>query len=253
LGGGWAWYCSRVLSDNLIARFRGRVFVLTGAGISVASGIRPFRGDHGLYEGLNPYELASPEAFAERPVTVWNWYLMRIHEGKHARPNPAHKALVGMEREAAMLTVVTSNVDELHEEAGSTRVFHLHGRIFERRCTVCDFLEQVDPYSLPERVDEATLFRCRCGHVLRPNVVWFGEHPWPRAIDAVQFEMPKAHVVLEIGSSGAVSYGFTEAAAAAGIPVVVINPDAEETPGMTVINEKAEDALPRLLDRILSR
>lgn len=242
-----------MLSDDLLLRLKKRVLVLTGAGISVASGIRPFRGDDGLYEGLNPYELASPEAFAKRPVTVWNWYLMRIHEGKHARPNPAHYALARLEEIAEHFTLVTSNVDELHEETGSKRVFHLHGRIFERTCISCDFLERIDPFALPKKVDEATLFRCRCGNLLRPNVVWFGEYPWPQSIGAVRTELPKADIVLEVGSSGAVSYGFAEAAVSLGIPVVVVNPDGTASRGMTSIDEKAEDFLPRLLDGILSR
>lgn len=236
----------RMLSPELIERLRGRVLVLTGAGISVASGIRPFRGDEGLYEGLNPYELASPEAFAKQPVTVWNWYLMRIHQGKAAQPNPAHLALAEMERKAKHLTLITSNVDELHEMAGSQRVFHLHGRIFERLCTRCKTTERIN--NLPEKIDESTLFRCHCGGLLRPNVVWFGEYPWAEAVDAVRAELPKADIVLEVGSSGVVSYGFSEAAASIGIPVVVINPDGGGTPEMMVIEEKAEIALPRLVE-----
>ena len=239
-----------MLAPEIVSRLRGRVLVLTGAGISVASGIRPFRGEDGLYEGLNPYELASPGAFAQRPVTVWNWYLMRIHQGKSALPNPAHFALAALEGRAERLTLVTSNVDELHEQAGSSRVFHLHGKIFERSCTGCAAVERVDPFALPERIDEATLFRCRCGGYQRPHVVWFGEYPWAEAVDTVRAELPKADVVLEVGSSGVVSYGFAEAAVSLGIPVVVVNPDPFSAPGMTVVQEKAEIALPRLVDEV---
>lgn len=239
-----------MLPPDLLQRLRGRVFVLTGAGVSVASGIRPFRGDEGLYEGLNPYELASPGAFAEHPVTVWNWYLMRIHEGKHAQPNPAHQALASLESLSKRFTLVTSNVDELHEQAGSQRVFHLHGRIFERLCTGCGAIDRIDPFALPERVDEASLFRCGCGNLRRPNVVWFGEYPWSSAIQEVQAELPRADVVLEVGSSGVVSYGFSEMAFRGGIPVVIINPDGGGLPGMTILEEPAEVALPKILEEV---
>src|SRR5688572_229246 len=108
-----------MLPPELLARLHGRVFVQTGAGISVASGIRPFRGDEGLYKGLNPYDLASPEAFFNDPATVWNWYLMRVRDAWNCKPNPAHYALVDLDDRCAELTLVTSNVDPLHEMAGA--------------------------------------------------------------------------------------------------------------------------------------
>jgi NAD-dependent deacetylase len=213
----------------------------------VASGIAPFRGDGGLYEGLNPYELASPEAFARHPFTVWNWYLMRIHQGKGAKPNPAHLALAEMEQLAAEVTIVTSNVDELHEQAGSNRVYHLHGRIFEQKCSVCSHRRPIDPFELPERIDEETIFRCDCGNLLRPNVVWFGEYPWPDAVEEASRGIEEADAVLEVGSSGIVSYGFAEMAAARGKPVLCINPEPEIIGRIPVWEEKAEIALPQLV------
>jgi NAD-dependent deacetylase len=224
-----------------------RILVLTGAGISVASGIAPFRGDGGLYEGLNPYELATPEAFAKHPVTVWNWYLMRIHQGKAARPNAAHLALAELESIAKEVVLVTSNVDELHEQSGSSRVFHLHGRITQQKCSSCGSIQPLNLFELPERVDESTLFRCQCNGLLRPNVVWFGEYPWRDAVDAASDGIENCDAVLEVGSSGVVSYGFSEMAARRGKFVLRINPDVEESHGIHAWREKAEVALPQFI------
>ena len=236
-----------MLAAPLLARLRGRVFVLTGAGVSAASGIRTFRGDDGLYRGLDPTTLASPEGFFTDPATVWNWYLMRVRTAWDAKPNAAHTALVELERKAADFTLVTSNVDPLHERAGSSRAFHLHGDIMQTRCTDCDRVAPLDPFAWPEEVDDDTLPTCPCGGVLRPNVVWFGETPWPEAIDAIRRKLPEAQVFLEVGTSGAVSYGLDEMAARLGIPVVRINPDPRPWQGVTEVNAPAEVALPELV------
>lgn len=235
------------MDSSVADKLRGRVLVLTGAGISVASGIAPFRGDGGLYEGLNPYELASPQAFAARPVTVWNWYLMRIHQGLSAKPNPAHTALAELDSLVDALTLVTSNVDELHEQAGSPEVFHLHGRILQFLCSGCRKVTPIPISDLPEKVDEATIFRCDCGWLLRPNVVWFGEYPWEKAVEAALDGIQRADAVIEVGSSGAVTYGFAEEAAQRGKFVLRINPEPEPHRGIELWTEKAEMALPQLV------
>jgi NAD-dependent deacetylase len=236
------------LNEAEIAKLlRGRVLVLTGAGVSAASGIQTFRGHGGLYEGLNPYELASPEAFFNEPAKVWRWYLMRIRQSLDARPNPAHTALADLEQAAESVTIVTSNVDNLHQQAGSKNVFRLHGDVLEISCTTCGKVSPLEVDKYPERVDDDTLPACECGGIGRPNVVWFGEYPWPEAIDAVERELPTASIVLEVGSSGVVSYGFSDFAAAIGKPVVRINPEGGGSPGVDLIQEPAEVALPRLV------
>lgn len=235
------------MDSSVADKLRGRVLVLTGAGISVASGIAPFRGNGGLYEGLNPYELASPQAFAAQPVTVWNWYLMRIHQGLSAKPNPAHTALAEMDSLVDALTLVTSNVDELHEQAGSRKVFHLHGRIHQFLCSGCRKVTPMPISDLPEKVDEETVFRCDCGWLLRPNVVWFGEYPWEDAVEAALDGIQSADAVIEVGSSGAVTYGFAEDAASRGKFVLRLNPDPEPHQGIEPWPEKAEVALPQLV------
>ncbi len=234
--------------DRIGRQLRGDVLVFTGAGISVASGLPTFRGEAGLYEGLNPYEIATPQAFAKHPVTVWNWYLLRIHEGKDAVPNEAHLALAELEDVAKRVTIVTSNVDPLHERAGSTRIFKLHGDILQACCTRCKKVQQLDPEALPARVNEKTLFKCECGGLMRPNVVWFGEFPNNAASEAALRGAYEADIVLEVGTSGVVSYGFTEMAVEEGKMVIRINTEPVIQHGIYVISDPAEQALPALVE-----
>lgn len=226
---------------------RGRVLVFTGAGISVASGLPTFRGAGGLYEGRNPYELATLQAFQETPVTVWNWYLMRIHAAREAQPNDAHHALAELENIAENVTIVTTNVDPLHQMAGSHNIYHLHGDILETKCLACGKIAPLDLKTLPESLTEDTLFRCDCTSLLRPNIVWFGEQPWPEGFEAVNRELPNATIVLEVGQSGTVTYGLTEHAVQFGIPVIRINPEPVEHPGILCLPAPAEDLLPALV------
>lgn len=238
-----------MLEPSLLVLLRGRVFVHTGAGISVASGIRPFRGNEGLYKGLNPYDLASPEAFFHQPETVWNWYLKRVRDAWDCQPNAAHLALVELERRAEEFTLVTSNVDPLHERAGSQNVHRMHGDIMQTLCTGCGEIAPLNPEKYPEEVDESTLPLCeRCGGLLRPNVVWFAERPWSDAMSAIQVGLPRAQILLEIGTSGVVTYNLDHMAYEMGIPVVRINPDPRPDKGVTEINGKAEEILPQLLE-----
>lgn len=242
------------IDGEIVRRLRGNVLVLTGAGISVASGLPTFRGNEGLYEGLNPYELASPEAFAEYPVTVWNWYAMHIHQGKGAQPNAAHRALVDLESRARGFTLITSNVDPLHERAGSRRVYKLHGNILETRCTRCRAVEPLDISKLPTRFEsEAELPTCACGGRLRPNVVWFGESPNIAALEAAQRSIPIVDIAVEVGTSGVVSYGIADILVALGTPLIRVNPDATSEPGVIPLAGKSEEVLPELVARVLER
>lgn len=237
-----------MLSPELLERFRGRVFVHTGAGISVASGIQTFRGDEGLYKGLNPMDLASPEAFFMQPEIVWNWYLMRVRQAWKCRPNAGHVALADLEKIASEFMMVTSNVDPLHQLAGSEQVFRLHGDIMQTLCTGCGKVARLRPDKYPEEVDEETLPSCEeCGGMLRPNVVWFGERPWTEAMAAIRVGLPQADVLLEVGTSGVVTYGLDRMAVQAGIPVVRVNPDPRPEFGVVEVNEPSEVFLPALV------
>ncbi len=204
-----------------------------------------------MYEGKSAYDLASPEGFSADPVMVWNWYAMRIRSGMSAQPNPGHIALQHLDDISEHVAIVTSNVDELHEDASSKNVFHLHGRIRETLCTECAKVDPLDIEGLGNPIASDSLPTCSCGGLLRPNVVWFGEYPWRSAIDAVAEYLPLADIVLEIGHSGTVSYGFTEGAAGLGIPVIRINTGPlPPLPGTLDIIEGAETALPRLIETL---
>ena len=155
------------------------VFV-TGAGISQESGIPTFRGKDGLWRNHDAMRLATIYAFNEDPKLVWEWYDDRRRNVLGAEPNAGHLAIAELER-YANVTVLTQNIDGLHQRAGSTRVVELHGNIIRTRCTVCDFMG--------EMLGKVTEFppKCDCGNILRPDVVWFGEalnqEIWQNAMD----------------------------------------------------------------------
>jgi NAD-dependent deacetylase len=175
------------------------VAVLTGAGVSAESGIPTFRGNHGLWRQYRAEQLATPEAFAHDSKLVWEWYDWRRGLIAAAQPNAGHRALVEIERRIPRFTLITQNVDDLHERAGSTSVLHLHGSIFKLKCLSCA-AETIDKRSplpvLPPR--------CDCGGLLRPGVVWFGEALPPEVWEASEQAVRSADLLLVIGTSGAV-------------------------------------------------
>lgn len=211
-------------SPRLIERLRGPapITVLTGAGISAESGLATFRGPGGLWEGRPPEELATPQAFAADPETVWRFYAWRRESAARAEPNAAHLALAELERERPGLTLVTQNVDGLHERAGHRRVIRLHGTLWRLRCSRDgseseDLREDLGP--LPPR--------CACGGLLRPGVVWFGEALPVDALREADRASREAGLFLVIGTSAMVhpAAGLPLVARAAGAHVVEINPE----------------------------
>ena len=196
------------------------VAVLTGAGISAASGIPTFRGEQdSLWAQYRPEDLATPEAFARDPELVWRWYDWRRGLIASAEPNAAHEALVEMEAHAPV-TIVTQNVDGYHQQAGSSRVFEYHGSIWILRCTVCG-AEGSD-----RRVPHPDLLHCTaCKGALRPGVVWFGEGIDPRVASAAERAVSECGLFLVIGTAGAVypAAGLVGLAAGRSIPVVEFN------------------------------
>ena len=207
----------------------GPILALTGAGVSAESGLATFRGPDGLWEGRDPMELATPEAFSQDPDTVWRFYAWRREKAAAAEPNGAHTALADLERRREDFLLVTQNVDGLHERAGSRRVVRLHGSLWRLRC-VNEGKEAEDL-----RVDLGELPpRCACGAMLRPGVVWFGEALPQEAIDTAARAAGEARVVLVAGTSGLVypAAGLPEIARAAGAYVVEINPERTPLSGM---------------------
>lgn len=201
------------------------VAALTGAGISAESGIPTFRGAGGLWREFRAEDLATPEAFARDPRLVWEWYDWRRGLIARAEPNAGHRALVELAGRIERFTLITQNVDGLHDRAGSRDVLKVHGDIWMVRCTACGRQTRDDRVPLPELPP-----RCECGGLLRPGVVWFGEplpdNVWREAERATR----QAEVFLVIGTAAVVypAAGLVPLAKAAGAKVVEINLD--ETP-----------------------
>ncbi|GGF10743.1 SIR2 family NAD-dependent protein deacylase [Hymenobacter cavernae] len=196
---------------------RKKIVVLTGAGISAESGLATFRGSDGLWEGHRVEDVATPEAFARNPALVLDFYNQRRAAARAAQPNAGHLALVALERDYDVV-IVTQNVDNLHERAGSKHVIHLHGQLFESRST--RYKELVYPMT-GDRIDLGDL--CEKGHQLRPNIVWFGEEVplMERAIE----EAATADIFMVVGTSlqvypaaGLVNY------APSNCPIYIIDP-----------------------------
>jgi NAD-dependent deacetylase len=226
------------------------VCVLTGAGISAESGIPTFRDAlTGLWEKFNPEDLATPEAFERDPQFVWNWYEYRRELILKAEPNPGHHALAELARLVPSLTLVTQNVDGLHQRAGSRGVLEYHGNILRDRCTV----EQI----VADRSEDSRrgMPRCAaCGGLLRPDVVWFGEAIPVGPMVAAAESARNCDLFLSIGTSSMVypAAGLAEAALYAGAQVVEINPDRTELSDAAtlVLGGPSGIVLPRLLARL---
>jgi len=175
------------------------VAVLTGAGVSAESGVPTFRGKEGLWRCYRPEDLATPEAFERDPRLVWEWYNWRRSLIARAHPNPGHYALADLENQLPEFTIISQNVDDLHEQAGSRTVLKIHGDIWLVRCIECR-KQHIDPRPcLPDLPP-----RCHCGGLLRPGVVWFGEdlpqEIWCKALEAAR----RADLFLVIGTSAVV-------------------------------------------------
>ena len=203
------------------------VVALTGAGISAESGIPTFRDPDGLWEEFEPEELANVEAFLDNPTLVQGWYRHRRHVVTEATPNAGHHALVDLEAQVPRVTVITQNVDDLHNRAGSSRVLELHGNITRNHCIDCE--RPADPQSVDAAIQEGRPATCpACGGLVRPDVVWFGEMLPADIIQSAYQATERADVFLTIGTSAVVhpAARLPLQAHDAGAYVVEINPES---------------------------
>ncbi|MER3424480.1 MAG: NAD-dependent deacylase [Nitrospiraceae bacterium] len=230
-----------------LARARA-VTVLTGAGISADSGVPTFRGPDGLWRNFRPEDLATPEAFARDPHLVWEWYNWRRELIAAKQPNPAHYALVELERRVERFWLITQNVDGLHRMAGSQRLSEIHGNIWKVRCTAtaCGRVEENRDVPL------TLLPLCStCNGLLRPHIVWFGEALAPEALEQSYRVLESCEILLIIGTSGIVypAASFAPVAKATGALIVEINLDL--TPNSDIVDAslqgRAKDLVPELI------
>jgi NAD-dependent deacetylase len=231
------------------------VVVFTGAGVSAESGIPTFRDTlTGLWERFDAEQLATPDAFRRNPALVWGWYEWRRMQVMRAQPNAAHRAIAGLEERAGRFTLITQNVDDLHDRAGSRAPLRLHGSLFAPRCFECDEPAALAPGipDEPESGRELAPPRCaRCGGLVRPGVVWFGES-LPEAAIARAFEAAQScDVLLSVGTSSLVhpAAQVPFVAKRSGARVIQVNPSPTALDEIADINLRAPaaTALPTLL------
>lgn len=244
------------LADTLARA--SRVTVFTGAGVSAESGIATFRDPlTGLWSRFDAQALATPEAFAAQPDLVWGWYEWRRAQVARAEPNAAHHAIAALARRMPALTLITQNVDNLHERAGSQGVVHLHGSLHAPRCAACGEPAEFAA-AATGRGDEPETGRAivppacaRCGAAVRPGVVWFGESLPADAWLAAREAASQCDLFLSIGTSAMV-YPAAELplrASRAGATVVQVNLQATPLDAHADFNLRgaAAQVLPRLL------
>lgn len=229
------------------------VVVLTGAGISAESGIPTFRGGMAaLWKSFDPASLATPEAFARDPETVTEWYDWRRLKCREAEPNAGHRALAEMEQlitgRGGSFTLLTQNVDQLHQRAGSHNVVELHGNIMEWRCAATGRAVEAPQGAWPACPPASPH---RAGAYCRPSVVWFGEMLPPQAIAAAEDAVHGCDVFLSVGTSSVVypAAGFVQVAARNGARTIEVNMDPTPISGHVdwALHGRAGEILPRLM------
>lgn len=226
---------------------RTRVAVLTGAGISAASGIPTFRGAaDSLWRNYRPEDLATPQAFRRDPELVWRWYDWRRGLIAAAAPNAAHLALAALAERVGSLALITQNVDGLHQRAGSREVVEFHGSIWLLRCLQCGRAGRDErvPLPIPPRCEA-------CGGLLRPGVVWFGEGIDPDVMERAAEAAADCEVFLVVGTAGAVypAAGLVGIAARSGARVLEFNLERSAVSGQVdlFVPGDAAATLPLLL------
>tara|TARA_Y100001954_G_scaffold238351_1_gene305594 strand:+ start:1369 stop:2094 length:726 start_codon:yes stop_codon:yes gene_type:complete len=229
------------------------IVILTGAGISAESGIKTFRDEDGLWENHRVEDIASPEGFQRNPKMVYNFYNERRKQllSNEVKPNRGHMALAQLENDfKGQTTLITQNVDDLHERAGSKSVLHMHGELLKMRC---QFTNQV--FLTKKSFDEKTA--CLCCHkpgALRPHIVWFGEVPF--YMDDIQRVLEKCDLFLSIGTSGQVypAAMFMQVARQQGALTIEINKDPTANSPLfdKTFHGKAGDILPDFISNFFA-
>ncbi|GAB7140056.1 NAD-dependent protein deacylase [Deferribacterales bacterium RsTz2092] len=226
------------------------IVVLTGAGISAESGIATFRDANGLWAEHRVEDVATPDGYERNPLLVLDFYNKRRRELKSVKPNPAHLALAKLEQGRDDVLVVTQNVDNLHEQAGTKSLIHMHGELNKIRCTECETVfDCYDDITLASKCE-----KCGTEGTLRPHIVWFGEMPF--MMDEISYALHSCELFISIGTSGNVypAAGFVQSARSAGAHTVELN--LEPSLGASMFKEKvhgkAGEVVPVYVNKILS-
>ncbi|HPI21481.1 MAG TPA: NAD-dependent deacylase [Candidatus Kapabacteria bacterium] len=227
-----------------------KVVVLTGAGVSAESGIATFRDPNGLWTKMNPAELASVQGFMSNPKLVWSWYEHRRDIISSTKPNPGHYSIAEMQEIFTDFTLITQNVDRLHQAAGSKNVIELHGNIIDNHCQKCK-----KPFKGETSLPDEELPKCpECGGMIRPSVVWFGENLPLEALSSAEDAAESCEVFFSVGTSA-------EVYPAAALPIKAKQCGAvliEVNPNQTALTKYADFrleapsgvALPILLEKL---
>ncbi|MEW6580568.1 MAG: NAD-dependent deacylase [Chloroflexota bacterium] len=233
---------------------RARYLVaLTGAGISTRSGIPDFRSPHsGLWKQADPAQVASLHGFRRHPERFYAWIQPLAYTILDAAPNPAHLALARMERAGRLRSIITQNIDMLHERAGSRTVYEVHGHLREMTCIHCFAVFPAEPH-IHTFIASGTIPYCpRCGHVLKPNVILLGEQLPARTLSAARCEVRRCDVLLAIGSSlemyPAGELPVLAHRAGAALVFVNLRETALDSLADSVIRADVVDVLPQLAD-----
>ena len=228
------------------------IVVLTGAGVSAESGVKTFRDNGGLWEDHHIQDVATPEAFARNPELVQRFYNLRRAQLPCVEPNPAHLALARLERELhGTFTLVTQNVDDLHERAGSTNIIHMHGELRSVRCNHC---HQVHTWN-DDCTQQTPCPSCGNAPALRPHIVWFGEMPFDMPL--IYSKLAKCDLFISIGTSGNVypAAGFVAEVCGHGRAHTIeinLEPSATHSYFAEHRQGKAGELVPRLVEDILN-
>ena len=223
-----------------------KIVVLSGAGVSAESGIKTFRDGNGLWENHDIMEVASPEGFKRNPALVLDFYNQRRRQLQTVEPNSAHIALAELEKHHDV-TIITQNVDDLHERAGSTDVIHLHGELLKARSTVDEnlILEWKDDLNIGDCCDN--------NHQLRPHIVWFGE--MVPMIEVASEIIEDADAIIIVGTSmqvypaaGLIQYAKADAQ----VYFIDPNPSINPTKRISVYAEKASTGVPKVVEKLAS-
>lgn len=239
------------ISEKLLERLykSKKLALLTGAGVSAESGIKTFRDPDGLWAKFNPAELASVDGFMNNPKLVWDWYQHRRDIVNSSKPNPGHLSIAKMQDMFDEFTLITQNVDRLHQTAGSREVLELHGNIMDNFCLDCR-----EPFVGETALENGELAKCNsCGGYVRPAVVWFGEMLPMETLRKAEIASNTCDVFFSVGTSGEVypAAGLPIAAKQYGAYLVEVNPN--ETALSSYADEKLDEpsgiALPILLEK----